>query len=114
MKNRDNQKQKPTETQSKLDAYDAFVPRSRGRESVIGPLEQADRKGVSEVNVGGFRPNRTAEPLDGNRVLPEGQTPDKSGTSEGDGPQAEYDVNTNNIDNSSVPRNPKDSRPEQH
>lgn len=97
----------------------SFVPRSRGKLDRLasekeksenlteGPLQRADR--LAEKEKSGFHPTRTAKPLDGDRKIPlDTKNPDT-----GHGPQGEYDIDPDNKDRSSVPRNPKDTRSDQ-
>jgi hypothetical protein len=94
----------------------SFVPRSRGKLDRLvsdkeksenpteGPLQRADR--LAEKEKSGFDPTRTAKPLDGDRKIPIAtKNPDL-----GHGPQGEYDMDPDNKDRSSIPRNPKDTR----
>jgi len=115
----ENNQSGTTNTGNPVSNSGVFIPRSRGKireneldadvpqNSTEGPMQLADRK-AKESPIG-FRPNRTAEPLDGDRknVSP------PPNPNLGYGPQGEYDIDSDNLDRSSVPRNPKDSRPDQ-
>ena len=73
---------------------------------IIGPLRTRDR--LTALEQSGFQPSRTAQPLDGER-----KSPIDTNFPKGHGPQGEYDIDSDNKNRSSVPRNPKDSRPDQ-
>lgn len=77
------------------------------------PLQHAEKEALKTPDANGFSPTRTAEPLDGNRVNAIDPKDSKEGYRKGSGPQGEYDIDPDHADRSSVPRNPKDARPDQ-
>jgi len=102
-----------------------FTPRSRGKgirktkdneansNRPEAHVPKAAEQALKIPEDSGFRPARTAEPLDGDRIAAIKSIKKKEGKQGGHGPLGEYDIDPEHKDRASVPRNPKDARPDQ-